>query len=91
MRLRRLRQRNRVSTNQLEEMYYLIIDMKENIAEELEERKKHEDEIEKKAKEKVKETFFAKKFTFGVLLLWAMLLGPLLDGAVALLIWKALS
>jgi hypothetical protein len=50
-----------VSTSQLEEMYYLIEDMKEDIKEELELRKKEDEE---KAK-KTPQSLFTKKFTFG--------------------------
>lgn len=60
-RLRRLRQRRRVSTHELEELYYLIQDINEDIKDQLEQRKKEDDE---KAK-KVPVSLFAKKFTFG--------------------------
>jgi glycogen debranching enzyme len=61
--LRRLRQRRRTTTHQLEEMYYLVLDMKEDIAEELEQRKK--EEKDKEEKNKPKESLFVKKFSFG--------------------------
>lgn len=84
--LRRLRQRRRVSTSQLEEMYYLVLDMKEDILAELEERKK--EEKEKEEKNKKKETFFSKKFSFGQTVLAVWLTALFLFPVYGFIYWK---
>jgi hypothetical protein len=75
-----------VSTNDLEELYYLVEDIKEDIAAQLEERKK--EEKEKEEKNKKKETFFTKKFSFGQTVLFAWVASFPLSAVWLFLLWK---
>lgn len=88
--LRRLRQRRRVSTHQLEEMYHLVKDMEMDLALEIEERKKELEEAEKKGKEKAEkdrtESIFKRKMSFGQTLMFTFW-WQIVTTLVALALW----